>query len=246
MHTPYTSSHLYHLVGSKTPMDDEANWATLCLVLDAKCISYWPHDPQCRATVAYTVHLEEPLESGKLVVPEMTCFADIPEDSLGVHVGKYGRFGVSFDRRFLSRYGARPVTYVPMASDDYLGIAGKTLLRDIEAIYRGFRDHQQQVGANQGARRTRTLGQVPQGEHDVLRAVKGVLEKDFLAFIKPFNVELPPNDPHNFYMEREWRLMGNLKFQHTDIMQVCVAAGYAGKLRSRYPQVFHNVKELAI
>ncbi|MEK6284005.1 MAG: hypothetical protein AABN95_26955 [Acidobacteriota bacterium] len=56
--------------------------------------------------------------------------------------------------------------------------------------------------------------------------------QQFLAFIKPFNSELPDNDPNNFYLEREWRRYGNLRFQPDDVSRVLTERSYVDRLKS--------------
>lgn len=109
----YTSSELFHLVGRKNPADHEANYRTLLKVLDSCCISHPPHNKDCSAQ-RITINWDESIFNEKLIVPEITCFCDIPYNSLDIHVQKYGLFGLSFERELLIKYGARPVIYVPL------------------------------------------------------------------------------------------------------------------------------------
>lgn len=82
---------------------------------------------------------EVDLITEELIVPTVTCFCDIPFEHLGTHLERYGLFGLSFDRNFLARHGARAVSYVPVHRDDRFSPYGHTLLRDIEQVYRAFR-----------------------------------------------------------------------------------------------------------
>jgi ribosomal protein L24E len=42
----------------------------------------------------------------------MVCFCDIPIGDLGIHIKKYGQFGLAFKKSFLIERGANPVLYV--------------------------------------------------------------------------------------------------------------------------------------
>lgn len=244
MNTPYTSDHLYHFVGWRTPQDDEENWKTLSLILDASCISHPPHDAGF-GTTAYTIDLSKSLFSEDLIVPTVTCFADIPEGSLGWHVKKYGYFGVCFKRDFLIQQGARPVTYIPMVPNEWRNaINGKYLLNDIEQVYRGFCDLYDKRIPKTAGPVSRTMGQRPEKEEDVLRALKAILEKDFLAYIKPFDATLAPEDRRSYYMEREWRKFGNLCFAADDVSQVWVAPDYRERVQARFPALSSKVREM--
>ena len=72
-------------------------------------------------------------------------------------------------------------------------------------------------------------------EIDTLNALRRVLEKDILAFIKPFNSERAAAERENYYMEREWRKYGNLLFDFDKVTRVWVAEGFADRLRYDLP-----------
>ena len=52
-----------------------------------------------------------------------------------------------------------------------------------------------------------------------------------LRFIKFFGPAKGEDDPENFYMEREWRLYGNLNFQVSDVSGVTLPGSYVDQLR---------------
>jgi hypothetical protein len=52
------------------------------------------------------------LSTNEAVRCTMLCFCDIPRDQLGVHMKKYGQFGIAFSKQFLLRRGATPVCYI--------------------------------------------------------------------------------------------------------------------------------------
>ena len=52
----------------------------------------------------------------------MVCFSDIPVPDLGIHMGKFSRFGLAFNKSLLIKRGANPVFYV----------AGNSLIKDGE------------------------------------------------------------------------------------------------------------------
>ena len=244
MHQPYTTNTLTHFVGRADPLDHEGNYGKLSLLLSSSRVSHWPHTDEGERT-GYTIDLSKSLHIGQLIVPTVTCFADIPEESLGIHVQKYGCFGLGFKREFLIRAGARPVTYVPMFSNEWLyAINGRYLLEDIAAIHLGFRNHFKARIAGDGKPVMRTMKKVPETEDEILRALKSLLEKEFLAYLKPFNSELPSDHPENFYREREWRKFAYLRFKPTDVERIWVAAGYAGRIVVNFPALASAVTEL--
>jgi hypothetical protein len=190
-----------------------------------------------------TYNLDGNIFSEELIVPSVTCFCDIPYDALGIHIQKYGSFGLSFPREFLIKYGARPVIYFPMQPSDPHGGWGtihcETALNDLEQIWRGFRE--QLVDSIAADSWTRSLGEKPKTQNDAIKAMDDAFTQQFLAFIKPFNSELPDNDPNNFYLEREWRRYGNLRFQPNDVSRVLTERSYVDRLKYERPVYANKV-----
>jgi hypothetical protein len=58
-----------------------------------------------------------------------------------------------------------------------------------------------------------------------------------LSYFKFFDLHLEDSDEENFYLEREWRMIGNLNFQRKDIRRVFVRRGYATRFSKRVPSV---------
>ena len=44
------------------------------------------------------------------------CFCDIPVEDLKIHVKKYSRFGLAFDKNLIVNKGGAPVNYIPNKS----------------------------------------------------------------------------------------------------------------------------------
>lgn len=214
------------------------------MVLESRCVSHPPHEPGYGLT-RIEVALDGSLEDESLLVPSVTCFADIPAPSLGPHVEKYGHFGLSFRRDFLIRHGARPVMYIPMVPGRWpFGppTNGRGLLDDIAAVYRGL-DAFVDGRIGDQAKSSRSLGVVPTTEQDVLLSVKSTFELSLLAFLKPFDATLPVEHRNCFYMEREWRKLGNLPFTFNDVTRVWVANGFASEVEGRFPMLAGRVEE---
>lgn len=242
MVSKYVSDDLFHFVGHSSPSDDDANYGRLREVLCSSCISHFPHDGSW-GKVSLTTTWDNRLETEQLIVPSVTCYADIPFEALSIHTSKYGKFGIALPRRLLTKYGARPVTYIPMRSDDWQSISGLTLLRDIEAVVKGFKE--QVVDKHEREEpRSRTLGKKPDTPEEAISALHSILLKDCLAFIKPFNSELPHNHPSNFYMEREWRKYGNMKFEAGQVSRIVVAEGYRDRTINDFPAYEDRVFEI--
>lgn len=231
----FISDTLFHFVGRGRPTDHEANYDVLKKILSRGCVSHSPHTDDWGAT-SYKIDLSRPLVSEGMVVPTVTCYCDIPFEHLPLHLQKYGQFGLSLSKHLLMKYGARPVIYVPLRSDDWANAhGGHTWLRDVEAAYRGFREHIHDKVKNL-ASKSRGLGALPTSEAEAAVALNRTLTLNFLAFIKPYDSSLPETHGDYFYSEREWRKFGNLRFTPDDVEQVVVAEGYVDRLRRDLPE----------
>lgn len=240
----YASDELFHFVGHSSPMDNTENYKKLGKVIESGCISHSPHDGTW-GEVSHTTTWDNQLETEQLIVPTVTCYADIPFKALSIHTSKYGMFGVALPCDLLIKYGARPVTYIPMRSDDRqsMSIHGLTLLRNMEAIVKGFNEKivTKQKKLNHVSR---TLDAKPNSPEEAISAMHSMFLKDFLAFIKPFNSELPHNHSNNYYMEREWRKYGNMKFEPDQVSRIIVAKGYKKQAKKEFPAYENKIFEI--
>jgi hypothetical protein len=76
-------------------------------------------------------------------------------------------------------------------------------------------------------------------EDELLRI--GLLEGYVFGFLKFFDHTRSDDDLDNFYMEREWRIFGNLKFDLSDVERVILPRSYSEKLRVELPGYFGQV-----
>ncbi len=239
MSNGYVSDQLFHFVGNRAPHDDEKNYKTLLKIIESKCISHPPHKNGW-GDVSLTIDPKGSIQHETMVFPDTTCYCDIPEEHLKIHVQKYGKFGLGFRREKLVEYGTRPVTYFPYNTGHNLpSIHGSALLRDIENVFRGII---RQLENESRPQNSRLFGEEPTNREEAIEASIRMIQKDFLSFLKPFDSSLAEEDPNNFYMEREWRKFGNFVFELEDISSVCVAKGYEQKILSIYPKLEPRVK----
>jgi len=63
-----------------------------------------------------------------------------------------------------------------------------------------------------------------------------------LGFVKCFDDALPTEHPDNFYMEREWRRLGNLQFTTADVAGVYVPPKMVGQCRSDRPEYADRIR----
>jgi len=238
----YLSDELFHFVGNGHAADHERNYGILTAVLADGCVSHPPHAKGWGTTSIHS-RFSGSLLTEKLFVPTVTCYCDIPAEHLDIHVRKYGLFGLSFDAGLLTRYGARPVIYVPTRADNDGSPYGTTLLKNVEGIYRGF--HQQFMESMPlPPNRMRALGGIPISPSTSAREMHNMFIKDFLAFIKPFDSELSDDHPEYYYAEREWRKYGNLVFEPGNVRRVVVADGFEHRFATAYPEYASTITVL--
>lgn len=237
----HAKEELFHFVGSRNPNNREENFKILCDILRERQLKRkWPGDPR---SVSLLFNPRESLKFGELMLANVICFCDIRSEELEIHTSKYGEFGLSFLRGHLIQRGARPVMYIPCGFGDHLSIYGKTLIKDILAVYDSFNE----VVLNDLPERksTRTLGSRIKDRNDAMEAIASVYQKDFMAFVKAYDATLSERDLQNFFMEREWRRFGALEFEPQQIATVVVAPGFLARAKNELPEYEDRIWELS-
>lgn len=231
--TEYVSRELFHFVGNKHPDNDETNFDILRKILTAKVVSHPPHERNW-GTHAFEYDYDGSLTNETFISPTITCYADIPFRSLAIHITKYGKFGLSLDREYLASSGARPVTYIPMNAGDSLPcVHGKLLLRTFETATIGFKKFIEDAQAEETT--TVSMGKIPEDVGEAVAALDSLLHRDFLAFLKPYNALLPEEHPRNYYMEREWRKLGNIVFEPMHVRTIIAPSTFVEPLLEEFP-----------
>lgn len=237
MTTPYTSEILYHFVGGSSPHDDDQNFDTLCKVLASQEIRH--RHVASGDSIAIEINYERHMVNGELIVQSIVCLCDIPFDMLGyTHTQKYGRFGVGVDKLCFARQGGRPVIYMPFDTEPGAGVGnylGTEILNAHHALNEHFSDDIPET-------HTRHVGQYPATQADTASLAADLLSRDVLAFLKYYNPRLLDTDPHNYYMEREWRKFGSFGL-HSSLRNVVVARGYRDKLLCAFPSLRAQILE---
>lgn len=229
MPNSYTSEILYHLVGRRDPLDDDANLATLRAILTSmeirtnKIGKYSGGKTLC-------IDPKRGCVDGEPIAQTVTCFCDIPFESLKLHKSKYGRFGVGLDRSIVAEWSGRPVIYIPKVSRNFTAI-NNTFCERVMTVWDGLRDFFPDMPMSS----TRTAGANPTSQIEAVDMAKSELAQ-MLAFIKTFDVDLPIDHPQNYYMEREWRKFGNLPLDMS-LREIIAPPDCVGALRDEFPQL---------
>lgn len=229
----YVSEEFHHFVGRQQGGDLEAQYDILRMILGScRLLRSHRHQPNC---IVVERDLDGSFVEESFISAGILCFCDIPANDLSIHTRKYGFFGLSFPRTFLVERGARPVIYMPHHIHDSMSIHGRQLLADIENKYRSFVRLVLDEFEGENETRSRLFTASPESQRDAIIEISHCLEKDFFSYIKAFDINLPEDDPQNYYMEREWRVTTNIEFELSDLSGVFVAPGFESRLQSDFP-----------
>lgn len=240
----YTSSELTHFVGRTCSSDDERyDWLIKILrggQLRASGIYGIGAGSAARLSVTGNMKIsDETAIQGQIV-----CFCDIPTDSLGLHMSKYSHFGVAFSKAFLVAKGANPVFYV--ARDAVLsggtviptGSGSLELKQDITRAELLDRIHTEAMTLSTLARGMIFGSDNPDSRRLLVRfeqLLHLLFYPGVLAFIKPFDSTEPEESSCNYYMEREWRVYGDVLFRLADVSRVILPPAYVGCFKKKFP-----------
>ena len=227
---------LYHFVGFGSPEDDEANFGKLCLLLESGQVG-----KPGMANKRLTIDPSRQPQKGELLQQSITCYCDIPLLELELHTRKYGRFGVGLDRKALSAFGARPVSYVPVVDSWPAGSAGGFFLKDQSSLLQGV--HEYLMSEGESMTTSRRMGEKPQSKEETVARLETAFTKDFLAFLKFYDADLPIEHIDYYYTEREWRTFGPFPLA-VGLKEIVVGPEYADRVIKRFPRWESLVREL--
>lgn len=232
-HQRYVSNELTHFVGRSLASEAD-QYGLLVKILQAGWLLSPPFDPNAFGTGIHIDYTKK-ISTNEMLSPTIVCFCDIPVADLGLHVRKYSRFGLAFSKAYLIQKGANPVLYVPGNSVSIShDLAPKVIPRpeyfddmlvELQEVFWSLRtllyDQKSAVARDYSAR---------------LTGLDVFLRYEVFCFVKFFDDSLSDGDPENYYMEREWRVLGNVKFDLGDVRRLIVPETWAERLRQDIPQ----------
>ncbi len=244
----YTSNLLCHFVGRSRKTDDE-RFELLVKIIKGKQLVANLSDPDRVESWFQSGYKCEHVGEvfGKC---DCVCFCDIPNDSLAIHVNKYSKFGMGFEKTFIAEQGAHPVMYIPnnypiIERGDgpntgksctprkpeeyftYLLQLSVNLLPLMEIGYCGINLREQEKRLKVGG-----FGDFLELFNDEVREtffeskyhpmLYSILQgiSNQMAYVKLYDATLPDSHPENYYMEREWRSLNNITFSLGDIKTI--------------------------
>ena len=187
-----------------------------------------------------------------MYAPEIVCFCDIPTADLGIHVGKYSPFGLSFSKDFIVRQGGCPVFYIPIQTATRVpkDASPEELIRLLQegrpnALYENISKGEYldrmmgeyfaliQMFKKWIMEKRRTPG-VPD-EHKRLMELERFLNFHIFSYIKFYDHTYADDHDDNYYLEREWRVVGNVNFTIEDIATIFMRQPFAKRFRADFP-----------
>jgi hypothetical protein len=248
----YISSELTHFIGKGSTEEDQ--YKIVLKILTEGLLSHAPHVRSLGGNL--NLNFNAAFRKNEMVNPEVVCFCDIPLRDLSLHMDKYSRIGLAFEKKFIISKGGRPVMYIPTSSivrgnkelspevmskfkkenDPYL--KGKLLYEERE-IGEYFDEMMREFQALTDLRKLPSTVNftVPDVQEESRRLFDLTIFMGFhiFSFIKFFDPSLADNDPNNFYLEREWRVLGNIDFKPSDIARIILPRKFGDRLRSDFP-----------
>lgn len=225
MQTHENENALYHFAGSALPSDED-RFELLCRILEQGTLSHVPHTPK-GSKFGLSMQFDDrgrwigkllgttPGEDPGLVFENVICMADLATAQLGAHMQKYSQFAVAIDKRFAAENGARPVAYFPYWEEEpWRSLSGQSALSMIEHSARRIAE-----------------------DKNCDEQLKKLALLDFIGFLKPFNMSLPPDHAEQVYQEREWRVVGYLYFPETEIRHIVVPYAFVERTRDMFPHL---------
>jgi hypothetical protein len=242
----YISDELTHFVGRGCLPDIDRQFEILIKILKGGWLTHPPHDPKVSGNLR--IEDESLISENAMYSPDAVCFCDIPRHDLWFHAQKYGRCGLSFKKQFLVGKGASPVFYiaknssVSMPADlsdnsrmedasRRIPVEGAAALMDVET--RGAAFDKQALLIRQLLEDLQVAALKAEMFSEASRFTHIARFQYFqvFAFMKFFDASKPEDDPENYYMEREWRVLGNLQFSLADVACVMIPGAYCRRLR---------------
>jgi len=250
----YVSNELSHFVGRGRSA--AAQFDVLVRILRSGWLTHPPHNPNVSGNLS--INASARLSTNEMYAPEVVCFCDIPVEDLHIHTAKYSSFGLSFSKEVIAARGGGPVFYLPrgarllelrsFSARQVVNVAqaeGPRLLEEEVSLGDLFDRmvpelHSMIERLGDLVMETRATPGVPD-EQRRLYELLHFLNFRLFSYVKFFDESLEDDDPENFYMEREWRVLGNVRFDLGDVRRVIIPSSYAVRLRTDVPDFYGQV-----
>jgi hypothetical protein len=263
----YVSKELSHFVGRGHP--EQTQYQLLLRILRSGWLTYSPDKPN-EALGEILIHPDAKISENELYNPGTVCFCDIPVQDLAIHVRKYSPFGLAFSKDFVTKKGGSPIYYLPrearvrtpkrLSPERISQLAEKNLNLGSTSINLENEDWEVTTKAEYFNKMLQTYQKVlplfsqlinktstcrdPKENlryHYDLTDLRLFLDFHVFSYVKFFDHALLDAHPENYYFEREWRIVGSLRFHIDDIIRVVIPKKYAKQFRKNCPDYFGQI-----
>jgi len=223
----------------KTP---EEQYKILVQIIKEGLLTPNHKDPEMAGYIV--ISLNGRISDNKMFMPCVICLCDIPINDLYIHMKKYSQFGISFLKEFMIVKGANPVFYITKNSRINISEVASRVIRttsradyfdEMFLMYHNLFDELRSLVNNHTSSEHRAVIMKKIAEIDLF------LKRYIFSFLKFFDDSKKDDDPENYYMEREWRIAGNLKFKIKDLHRVILPKAYAKRFRRDVPKFIGQV-----
>ena len=258
----YISDELTHCIGRNEETDDD-RYEILKIILESNQLKA---KTRPGTTVDYDAmyDFQNKFSSKEKFIARVVCFCDIPISDLKFHMKKYSKFGISFKKSYLVERGVNPIFYVAMDSrfkgkrneeiyNDMISEYDKLALVAIIATTHGknpndieFQLRKLDTDLAEHVR-NKFDGGLSDEEYDFYKMLSPFLintHRHIFCFMKPWNAYKGDEHDKNYYMEREWRLFGDLNFQFDNISRICLPPSYARRFREDFPNYYGQISHI--
>src|SRR4030042_2292257 len=226
----YISKELFHFIGREKGNDEDRYEIMKKILLSTKLIS--PNSRINDDFLSFKYDESKKLSSNEMYTPAMVCFCDIPFGDLKLHMNKYKSFGISFLKEYLLPKGINPIWYI----SKYSNTDSKTFASTNEDFHNRLHEKFKKVFNELISIKNNT------SKEDQAQWCKDIDELfcyfDFrvFSFMKFFDAKKGDIDLENYYMEREWRLLGKLDFENIDnITRIIIPKEFIDKFKNDFP-----------
>lgn len=263
----YVSKELSHFVGRGCP--EQTQYQRLLKILRSGCLTYLPDTPN-ETLGEILIHPDAKISENELYYPGMVCFCDIPIQDLNIHMRKYSHFGLAFSKDFIIKKGGTPVYYLPrearvrtpkrLSSERMSLLAEKNLRLGRTSVEREEEDWEITTKAEYFDKMLKTYQKVVGLFTELINKTSAVrdpeenlrhhydltdfrlfLDFHVFSYLKFFDHDLLDYHPDNYYFEREWRIVGNLRFDMDNIVRVFITKEYATQFRKDCPEYYGQI-----
>jgi hypothetical protein len=252
MQQRYVSKELTHFVAASLRPNEEAQYSLFRAILRSGML----RNPSFGNGFGYAL---SPVANdlGESLSAPVVCFCDIPVEDLQLHSTKYGRFGIAFRKEDLVRKGATPVFYVVKDAPS-LPVLNHMFSYDrpltergqwsppVAAVFRPRARYDLFELWKYASLRMSLQASSGEPQTSTYEFMQGPWWSDYQEFfslymfgyVKYMDVGLPEDDPRNFYMEREWRVLNGVSFQLDDVARILIPEAFARTFRADFPEYF--------